>query len=203
MKRLLADESLTMDQLKQKLTVVVDEQDLLSPVVEDRLTTELTNAVLRRRDIILSTSQVQKFQEDSVAEFRASPLVGTDLFEFDSEVVKEEMQHQTSQSVVAGLRRPVQVVEKQSKPATATVTTQPVASTSAAYQAPAVQANTQPFPSAYAGYKPCKSRRGVGRGNSNRGSSSYSIFPSYSSGSRYSGQNRHGSSSGKGRHNRK
>ena len=149
--------------------MVVDEQDLLSPVVEDRLTTELTNAVLRRRDIILSTSQVQKFQEDSVAEFRASPLVGTDLFEFDSEVVKEEMQAQTSQSVVAGLRRPVQVVEKQakSKPATSTVTTQPVASTSSAYQAPALQQNTQPFPSAYAGYKPCKSRRGVGRGNSN------------------------------------
>ena len=142
MKRLLADESLTMDQLKQKLTVVVDEQDLLSPVAEDRLTTELTNAVLRRRDIILSTSQVQKFQEDSVAEFRASPLVGTDLFEFDSEVVKEEMQHQPSQSVVAGLRRPVQVVEKQkSKPATATVTTKPVASTSTAYQAPAVHWN--------------------------------------------------------------
>ena len=43
MKRLLADNSLYLEQLREKLTVVLDEQDLLSPVVEDRLTTELTN----------------------------------------------------------------------------------------------------------------------------------------------------------------
>ena len=206
MKRLLADESLTLEQQRQKLTVVVDKQDLLSPVVEDRLTTELTNSVLRRRDIILSTSQVQKFQEDSVAKFRASPLVGTDLFEFDSEVVKEEMQAQTFQSMMAGLRRPVQIAEKHAKSRTpvATVLAQPAASTSSAYQPSTSQQNTQPFPSAYAGYKP-QSRRGAGRGNSNkgRGSFSFSPFPLYSSGSRNSGSSRCGTSSGKGRYNRK
>ena len=58
-------------------------------MVDDRLITEHTNAVLGRRDIILSTSQVKKFQEGSVSEFRASPLVGTDLFNFDPEVVKD------------------------------------------------------------------------------------------------------------------
>ena len=46
-----------LEDLKQKLSIVLDEQDLLAPVVDDRLTTELTNTVLRCRDIILSTSQ--------------------------------------------------------------------------------------------------------------------------------------------------
>ena len=76
MRKLLTNESISAGDLKQKLSVVLDEQDLLAPVVDDCLTTELTNAVLRRRDIILSTSQVQKFQEDSVAEFRPPPWWG-------------------------------------------------------------------------------------------------------------------------------
>ena len=60
MRKLLTDENLSSEDLKQKLSIVLDEQDLLAPVVDDRLTTELTNAVLRCRDIQPAKSKNSK-----------------------------------------------------------------------------------------------------------------------------------------------
>ena len=80
MRRLLERDDLSLSDLKAQFSAILDQQDLLAPAMEDRLTTELTNSVLRRRDIVLATSQAKSFQEDSVVEFRSSPLVGSELF---------------------------------------------------------------------------------------------------------------------------
>jgi len=61
--RALLEQDLSLEELKGCLRTILDEQDNLSPVIEDRLTTTLTNTVLRRRDIILATGQGRQLQD--------------------------------------------------------------------------------------------------------------------------------------------
>lgn len=200
MRRLLEREDLSSTDLKTQLTAILDQQDLFAPAMEDRLTTELTNSVLRRRDIVLSTTQAKAFQEDSVVEFRSSPLVGSDLFDFDKEVIKEELEVQTSKAVMASTRRNIQLVEAKPKaqPIPTVATPAAVASTSQAYQSSA-RPVSQPFPSGHTDYKSRKSRKGGNQSSSyKRGSSSSNR------GSRGSYSSRRGGSSyNKNRFNRK
>ena len=201
LRRLLEREDLSSTDLRVQLTAILDQQDLLAPVMEDRLTTELTNSVLRRRDIVLSNTQAKAFQEDSIVEFISSPLVGSDLFDFDKEVIKEELEVQTSKAVMASTRRNIQVVEAKPKAQTTPAVAAPVAvaSTSQTYQSSARPSVSQPFPSVHTDYKSGKSRRGGNQSSSSKRGSSSS-----NRGSRGSYSSRRGGSSySKNRYSRK
>jgi len=101
----LEDDSLSRDQLRDKLRTVSKMQQSLAPIVEDRLTTTLTNTVLRRRDIILSSYQAKFLQEENLVDIRASPLLGSDLLDFPQELVHEEREARTSRELISALRR--------------------------------------------------------------------------------------------------
>jgi len=101
----LEDDSLSKEQLRDKLKTISKLQQSLAPIIEDRLTTTLTNTVLRRRDIILSSYQAKFLQEDNLVDIRASPLLGTDLLDFPQELVHEEREARTSRELIAALRR--------------------------------------------------------------------------------------------------
>jgi len=101
----LEDDTLSRDQLRDKLRTISKMQQSLAPIVEDRLTTTLTNTVLRRRDIILSSYQAKFLQEENLVDIRASPLLGSDLLDFPQELVHEEREARTSRELIAALRR--------------------------------------------------------------------------------------------------
>jgi len=76
----------------------------LSPVIEDRLTTTLTNTVLRRRDILPATGQGRQLQDNSIVDLRSSPLVGVDLLDFPLELVVEERELKSSRTLLDALK---------------------------------------------------------------------------------------------------
>lgn len=93
---------------------------MLAPMMEDRLTTELTNTVLRRMDIVLEGGPLSCPSKELPGglgrQVLSLPLVGSELFDFEKWVIMEELAVQASKLLVNTHKRPIQVVEAKSKP---------------------------------------------------------------------------------------
>jgi len=153
----LLDSDLDKDQAYVILRSLVQEQEVLAPVVEDRLTTMLTNTILRRRDMLLASSAGKQLQEENLVELRASPLEGPDLLNFPPELVSEERELKSSRALIAALKsssRPSYSYKKDWRPqsqapsaAAGSAAQLPQPSTSAqAVPQQSQQGGAQPFP---------------------------------------------------------
>jgi len=100
----LIDSDMTKEQAFSVIQSLVEEQESLAPVIEDRLSTMLTNTILRRRDILLSSSSAKALQEQNLVELRASPLDGPELLSFPQDLVTEERELKSSRALIAALK---------------------------------------------------------------------------------------------------
>jgi len=154
----ILESDMTREQAFGVLKSLVEEQESLAPVIEDRLSTLLTNTVLRRRDILLSSSSAKHLQDENLVELRASPLDGPELLSFPQELVSEERELKSSRALLAALRskpsyrrewRP-QTAAPSAAAGSAAQLAQPVASTSQAQpQQVPQQSGAQQFPVSY------------------------------------------------------
>jgi len=141
----LLDSDLDKDRAYAILRSLVSEQEVLAPVIEDRLTTMLTNTILRRRDMLLSSSAGKQLQEDNLVELRASPLEGPDLLNFPPELVTEERELKSSRALIAALKsssRPATSYKKDWRPQSQA----PSAAAGSAAQLPTPSTSTQVLP---------------------------------------------------------
>ena len=104
--KILENDSVSTDEVKDRLNTVFKLQDSLAPLIEDRLTTSLTNTILRRRDVILSSYQAKFLQEENIVDIRGSPLLGTELLEFPSQMIQEERDSRAQRALISALKRP-------------------------------------------------------------------------------------------------
>jgi len=100
----LIDSDMTKEQVFAVIKSLVEEQESLAPVIEDRLSTMLTNTALRRRDILLSSSSAKHLQDENLVELRASPLDGPELLSFPQDLVSEERELKSSRALIAALK---------------------------------------------------------------------------------------------------
>jgi len=139
------DSDLDKDRAYAILRSLVSEQEVLAPVIEDRITTMLTNTILRRRDMLLSSSAGKQLQEDNLVELRASPLEGPDLLNFPPELVTEERELKSSRALIAALKsssRPSSSYRRDWRPQSQT----PSAAAGSAAQLPQPSTSTQVLP---------------------------------------------------------
>ena len=101
----LDDPSLSAEELREKLKTLSRLQESLAPLMEDRITTSLTNTILRRRDIILSSYQAKFLHDENLMDIRGSPLLGSELLEFPPEIVHEERESRLQRELIASLKR--------------------------------------------------------------------------------------------------
>jgi len=64
----------------------------------------LTNTILRRRDILLSSSSAKHLQDENLVELRASPLDGPELLSFPQDLVSEKRELKSSRALIAALK---------------------------------------------------------------------------------------------------
>jgi len=100
----LIDSDMSKEQAFTVIQSLVEEQESLAPVIEDRLSTMLTNTILQRRDILLASSSGKQLQEENLVELRVSPLDGPELLSFPPELVTEERELKSSRALIAALK---------------------------------------------------------------------------------------------------
>jgi len=143
----------------------------------------LTNTILRRRDILLSSSSAKHLQDENLVELRASPLDGPELLSFPQDLVSEERELKSSRALIAALKgsskpsyrrewRP-QTAAPSAAAGSAAQLAQPIASTSQAQpQQIPQQSVAQQFPVSYKNRKSwAQTSSSWGRGRQSRSQS--------------------------------
>ena len=82
-----------------ELKVLLDEQKEALPIMEDCLCTALTNTVLRRRDLVFRSVQVQDLSPEALVTLRSSSLTGTELIPVDDDLIRSERKHKSEQTL--------------------------------------------------------------------------------------------------------
>jgi len=87
-----------VDELKSHMQVVLNQQDLMAPFMEQRLLLQFSNTMLKRRDFFLASKEVQKLKPTTIQQMRASPLVGPELLSLPQELIDEETDIKSTKS---------------------------------------------------------------------------------------------------------
>jgi len=170
-----------MDELKSYMQVLLNQQDLMAPFMEQRLLLQFSNTMLKRRDFFLASKEVQKLKPTTIQQMRASPLVGPELLSLPQELIDEETDIKSTKSflhqLVVGQKKwymntqptgrvsgAVPSVAGPSKPSAAAGSAAQLAAMSSGESA-ASWAHSQPRDQPFKARRPVATRAPAGRGS--------------------------------------
>jgi len=153
-RQVLDDEERSEEEKWADLDAILQTQADLEPLMEDLITTGLTNTVLRRRDLLLEQVQATYLTPENLIQLRGSPLDEQVLIQFPEELLKEERELMSKRMFLHALKPP-RAARSQSGQQTQSQSTQQVAA----------QPQPQPSTSGYQSFK----ARGRGRGSFPKG----------------------------------
>ena len=153
-RQVLDDEERSEEEKWADLDAILQTQADLEPLMEDLITTSLTNTVLRRRDLLLEQVQATYLTPENLIQLRGSPLDEQVLIQFPEELLKEERELMSKRMFLHALKPP-RAARSQSGQQTQSQTTQQVTA----------QPQPQPSTSGYQSFK----ARGRGRGSFPKG----------------------------------
>jgi hypothetical protein len=156
-RQVLDDEERSEEEKWADLDAILQTQADLEPLMEDLISTNLTNTVLRRRDLLLEQIQATYLTPENLIQLRGSPLDEQVLIQFPEELLKEERELRSKRMFLQALKPP-RAAWSQPGQQSQTQATQQVAA----------QSQPQPSTSGYQSFK----AKGKGRGSfpKNRGS---------------------------------
>jgi len=160
----------SLDEIKDHLQTITNQQKMMIPFMEERIMRQLTNTILRRRDAFLSTKDAQKLQESTITKLRSSPLVGPELLVVPRDLMSEEQEFKSSRTFLSkmffGAKGwvPQQGFTRQAprpqRPSGQRASAAAGSAAQLASMAPA--ADFQQWPQTSKGFKPRKSNKGRG-----------------------------------------
>ncbi len=164
------------------IRAVVNQQKSLAPLLQDRITTLLSNVLLKRRDSTLSTYQARALKEDTVIELRATDFLEERVIKIPEGIKEVESEKKSNRDLLGVLRRQTLKVtlpsnfqtQPQSKDDKSTTTAAAAAGSSFQVQAQTTQAT------GFSGAKNYKKQNYAFRGNrgrGNRGKAHYANYP--------------------------
>jgi hypothetical protein len=186
-RQVLDDEERSEEEKWADLDAILQTQADLEPLMEDLITTNLTNTVLRRRDLLLDQIQAQYLTPENLIQLRGSSLDEQVLIQFPEELLKEERELRSKRMFLQALKPP-RAAWSQSGQQTQTQATQPVTA----------QPQPQPSTSGYQSFK----AKGKGRGSfpKGRGAGAQSSFTPFQGGGKANrGRGAYPKGKGKGR----
>ncbi len=152
-RQVLDDEERSEEEKWGDLDAILQAQADLEPLMEDLITTGLTNSVLRRRDLLLEQVQASYLTPENLIQLRGSPLDEQVLIQFPEELLKEERELRSKRMFLQALKPPRAAWPPSGQASAQSQATQQVAA--------------QPQPST-SGYQPYRAK-GRGRGSFPKG----------------------------------
>ncbi len=96
----------------QYLDVILKEQMEYLPLLDDILTTGLTNTVLKRRDLLLKSFSSLDLSTETITKIRASDLTSISLVEVPADLIKEEEAKRTQKTLYNFAKASASLAEK-------------------------------------------------------------------------------------------
>ncbi len=178
----ILDSEAPSQEMLNHIKAVVNQQKMAAPLVQDRITTLLSNVLLKRRDLTLSTFQAKALKEDTIVELRATDFLEDKIIRIPEGIKEIEAEKKSNRDLLSVLRRQTLKVTLptnfQSQPQPKEDKSASAAAAGASFQ---VQAQTTQA-TGFSGAKNYKKQNNAFRGNSFRGNRGRSYNRNYARG---------------------
>ena len=167
----IMDSGDTSEQMFDHIKAVINQQKQAAPLFQDRITTLLSNVLLKRRDNTLASFNAKALKEDTLVELRATDFLEEKIIRIPDSIKEVESEKKSNRDLLGVLRRQTLKVtlpanfqgQTQSKDVKATSAAASAAGTSFQVQAQTTQGT------GFSGAKNYKKQNQAFRGNRGRG----------------------------------
>ena len=171
----------TSQQMFDHIKAVINQQKQVAPLFQDRITTLLSNVLLKRRDNTLASYNAKVLKEDTLVELRSTDFLEEKVIKIPDNIKEVESEKKSNRDLLGVLRRQTLKVtlpdnfqgQAQSKDVKATSATAAAAGTSFQVQAQTTQGT------GFSGAKNYKKQNQAFRGNKGRGGRGRASYANY------------------------